>query len=124
MTESLLQTDSGYHWDGHLELFQTGVININFYENLLGFTAGDCISGTVDIVLFEAHMFTKLVIEFVGKERQHTTKTGERKNEEIIRFTALVSEFCEEFQPGQYSYPFYVYLPEWLPDSMHFRNAS
>jgi len=43
--------ESGDHWDEVLDTFAEGAVNINFYNNMIGYTAGDCISGTVDVFL-------------------------------------------------------------------------
>ena len=36
---------------------------------MIGFTAGDCVSGTVDIHLPQRKLFSELTVEFVGVER-------------------------------------------------------
>jgi len=46
--------ETGEKWDEILDNFQTGQININFYNNIVGYTPGECISGTIDIELKEA----------------------------------------------------------------------
>ena len=45
--------DDGVFWDGPLPLFMGGTININLYDNILGFKAGDTIAGTIDIEIAE-----------------------------------------------------------------------
>lgn len=45
------------------------MININFKENLIGFTAGDTVNGTVDIVLNDKIAVKDMILEFVGYER-------------------------------------------------------
>lgn len=40
-------------WDEHLDLFKTGSINLNFYQNKVGYYAGECVSGTIDVELKE-----------------------------------------------------------------------
>jgi hypothetical protein len=45
--------ETGDRWDEVLDMFKTGSININFYDNVIGYTAGDCVSGTIDIVVTE-----------------------------------------------------------------------
>ena len=39
----------GDKWDEPLHIFFQGVININFKENMIGYTAGDKLTGTIDI---------------------------------------------------------------------------
>lgn len=46
-------TETGDTWDECLDGFKTGSININYYNNVIGYTAGECVSGTLDIVLTE-----------------------------------------------------------------------
>ncbi len=41
--------DAGIFWDEALEIYKNGTININLYNNVLSFNAGDQISGTLDI---------------------------------------------------------------------------
>ena len=43
------RADTGVFWDEPLDLYKNGTININFYNNVMGYCAGDAISGTVDI---------------------------------------------------------------------------
>ena len=46
-------------------------MNINMYENVIGYTAGDQIAGTVDFVVKEPFNAKRLTIAFVGVERSH-----------------------------------------------------
>ena len=46
--------EKGEIWDEVLDVFKAGSININFYNNVIGYTAGECVSGTIDIFLTEA----------------------------------------------------------------------
>jgi hypothetical protein len=41
-----------------------------------------------------------------------------RDAKEILRLVCTVVEFQESVPPGQYSYPFMLYLPNWLPESL------
>jgi hypothetical protein len=59
----------GDTWDEPLEFFRQGVININFKENVIGYTAGDTVNGTIDLVLNNKIVVEDLIIEFVGEER-------------------------------------------------------
>jgi hypothetical protein len=43
--------ENGDQWDEVLDSFAEGSMNINFYNNMIGYTAGDCVSGTIDIFL-------------------------------------------------------------------------
>ena len=52
-------------------MYLEGTININLYNNVLGFNAGETISGTVDIEIGKPFEATDLVIEFKGVERSH-----------------------------------------------------
>ncbi len=51
--QKCLATDleTGKQWDECLPKFTEGAININFYNNVISYTSGDCISGTIDIDL-------------------------------------------------------------------------
>ncbi len=45
-------SETGDRWDEPLDYFTFfGSININFYNNVIGYTSGETISGTVDICL-------------------------------------------------------------------------
>ncbi len=63
--------DTGIFWDEPLDLYLDGAININLYNNVLGFNAGDAISGTIDIVIKKTFEASELVVEFKGVERSH-----------------------------------------------------
>ena len=43
--------ETGVEWDECLDKFKDGSININLYNNIVTYTAGDCVSGTIDIDL-------------------------------------------------------------------------
>ena len=43
------EQESGNFWDDPLDIYKGGIMNINTYENNVGFEAGDVIAGTVDI---------------------------------------------------------------------------
>ena len=117
--------ETGDKWDEVLDLFKTGSININFYNNVIGYSAGECVSGTIDIVLTEALNCQNLTLEFVGLERCNLSLDGiikpmeyHRDAKEILRLVCMVVEFQSPVQPGHYSYPFMLYLPSWLPESL------
>jgi len=65
------KVDTGVFWDEPLPKYLGGTINMNFYDNVLGYRAGDTISGTIDIEIGEKFDATELVVEFVGVERSH-----------------------------------------------------
>lgn len=75
-------------------------MNINFYNNMIGYTAGDCVSGTIDIFLQQPIDVVGLEVDFVGVERSHLSLSGvikpniiHREVKEIIRLKANVQEF-------------------------------
>jgi hypothetical protein len=43
--------ETGLDWDEPLFKFQSGSININYYNNVIGYEAGAVVSGTIDIDL-------------------------------------------------------------------------
>ena len=62
--------ETGHDWDEPLAKFNTGTINVNFYNNVIGYEAGASLSGTIDIDLRDNFpQFEELVLEFVGLER-------------------------------------------------------
>jgi hypothetical protein len=61
--------EKGEKWDEPLEVFLNGSININFTNNIIGYTNSELISGTVDVVLKEKMKFKNLVLKFAGQER-------------------------------------------------------
>lgn len=63
--------DYGVFWDEPLDVYLGGAININLYNNVVGFTPGDTISGTIDIEIVEPFDASELLIEFKGVERIH-----------------------------------------------------
>ena len=91
--------ETGDKWDEILDLFDQGVMNINFYNNMIGYTAGDCVSGTIDIMLNQPIDCSSLEIEFIGVERTHLKLDGvirpkviHRETKEIIRLHAQVQD--------------------------------
>lgn len=127
------EQESGNFWDEPLDLYKGGIININCYENVIGYEQGECISGTVDIQINEPFPAKDLIISFVGIERSHldASHTEEpldfhRENIEVIHVTSTLDTFDENNQlpPGQYTYYFLVKLPEWLPESTVLKTES
>ena len=99
----------------------------------MGFCAGDAISGTIDIEIGTAFDASDLVLEFAGVERSHLSaesvihvKDYHREVKEIVTIKQVVVEFPagQTLQPGQYSYPFQVYTPGWLPESTLFKTRK
>lgn len=89
--------DSGVFWDECLEIYRNGTININLYNNQLGYMSGETISGTVDIEISTPFDATDLVIEFNGVERGHldtedviSVKDYHREVKEIISMKQIV----------------------------------
>ena len=120
-------------WDEPLDLYVGGTININLYNNVLGYNAGDAISGTIDIEIGEVFEAQDLVVEFKGVERAHldtseviSVKDYHREVKEIISMRQIVVQFPEgqNLQPGQYSYSFQVFTPSWLPESSIFKTRK
>ena len=54
-------------WDEHLDLYIDGAININLYNNVLGFAAGETISGTIDIEIAKPFDAVDLVVKVHGE---------------------------------------------------------
>ena len=64
---------------------------------MIGYTAGDCVSGTIDIFLQQPIDVIGLEVDFVGVERSHLSLAGvikpnmiNREVKEIIRLQANV----------------------------------
>ena len=69
---------------------------------MLGFNAGDTISGTIDIEIGKSFDAADLVIEFKGVERSHLSVEGvtslkeyHREMKEIISMRQIVVQFPE-----------------------------
>lgn len=43
--------ETGDRWDEPLPKFTDGQININFTNNIIGYTSGDLVNGSIDVVL-------------------------------------------------------------------------
>lgn len=102
MSVSSNKRDTGVFWDECLEIYRNGTININLYNNQLGYMAGETISGTVDIEISTPFDSTDLVIEFCGVERGHlntenvvSIKNYHREVKEIISMKQIVVQFPE-----------------------------
>ena len=128
-----IRRDTGVFWDEVLDIYRNGTINLNLYNNQLGFMAGDTISGTIDIEIGQPFESTDLVIELCGVERGHlntegviTVKDYHREVKEIISMKQVVVQFPEgqQLQPGQYSYQFQIFTPMWLPESSLFKTKK
>lgn len=92
-----VKRDTGIFWDEHLEMYLDGAININLFNNVLGFNAGDTISGTVDIEIGKPFDAVDLVVQFTGVERSHlsidgptTLKDFHREVKEIISMKQII----------------------------------
>lgn len=120
-------------WDEHLDLYLGGAININLYNNVLGYAAGETIAGTIDLEIAKPFDAVDLVIEFIGVERSHIAietdgtqelKPHNREQKELISMKQIIVQFPEGqcLEPGQYSYQFQVYTPSWLPESTIFKT--
>ena len=110
-------------------MFAQGTINVNFKDNMIGFTAGDCVHGSVDVVLKDPIKINDLVLEFVGLERCHLpalpiTNPYKYGAKEIICMRVLVQSFTAQLEAGHYTFPFSLLLPDWLPDSLTYRMES
>lgn len=132
-TKSKVKSDSGTFWDESLDLYLGGAININLYNNVVGFSAGDPIAGTIDIEIVEPFPASELTLEFKGVERSHLNTKNvlkpldfHREVKEIISMKTVVATFGENehLLPGQYTYSFQVYLPEWLPESCLYKSKT
>ena len=118
--------ESGNFWDEPLDIYAGGSLNINTYENMIGFTAGEEIAGTVDIQINDPFPAKQLTISFVGVERSHLDASDvlqpleyHREAKTVIELKSVLATFDESTQlaPGQYTYYFLVKLPPWLPES-------
>ena len=86
--------DTGVFWDEPLDLFLKGTINVNFYENIQGYYAGETITGTIDVEIGEYFEAKDLVIEFRGIERSHmdvnsTTTNLENFHREVKEIVSM-----------------------------------
>ena len=79
------RADTGLFWDEPLDLYLDGTININLFNNVLGFQSGQTISGTIDIEIGQPFDATDLVIEFKGVERCHMSGDGVIEVEDFHR---------------------------------------
>ena len=133
MSSAQKRTDTGVFWDEPLDLYIGGAINVNCYNNVLGFQAGDTIAGTVDIVIGEVFPATQLQLELKGVERSHLSPDGaisikdyHQEVKQIVSIKQVVVQFPEgqNLQPGQYSYPFQIYTPGWLPETSLYKSKK
>ena len=111
-------TESGSTWDEPLPLYRKGQININFYQNMIGYTAGDVVAGTVDVVINESFDSKSLKLSFVGVERCHLKlvkmpngtvpppKEFHRDVKTILDMSVDVAAWDEVLPPGHYTFPF------------------
>mmetsp|Transcript_38493 Transcript_38493/g.50463 ORF Transcript_38493/g.50463 Transcript_38493/m.50463 type:complete len:165 (+) Transcript_38493:100-594(+) len=115
-------------------MYLDGAVNINLYNNVLGFAAGETIAGTIDVEIGKPFEAVDLVVEFKGVERSHITfddaqtelKPYHREAKELISMKQIIVQFPEgqRLEPGQYSYAFQIYTPTWLPESTLFKTLK
>ena len=118
-------------------VFKGGSMYIELFENIKSFVSGQQITGTVHLDLQETFDCSNLTLELYGSEnvkfyKRHVTHTGVGKNRRrrvryrwhygevpFIRADISLQNFIDgPPRPGQWSYPFTVKLPDWLPASM------
>ena len=63
--------ETGMFWDENLDAYNGGAININLYENTVGYYAGQTVSGSIDVEIADPFKATELIVEFIGMERSH-----------------------------------------------------
>lgn len=130
--QCLKRSESGDRWDSCLDLFSEGQIFINLYDNIVSYTAGETVSGTIDIGLTEAISCQRLTLQFIGQERSHLSLDQvvqplpfHRDTREIVQLAQTVVEFYDsKLDKGQYQYTFCLYLPDWLPDSFEVEKGK
>ena len=123
--------------DEGVTFFEGGSMYIELFENIKSFIAGQQVTGTVHMDLKETFDSTSLTIELHGREKvsfykRHvsTTRRGGKKRRKvkykwhygeamIIKHSISLQDFIDgPPRPGQWSYPFTLTLPDWLPASM------
>jgi hypothetical protein len=90
------------------------------------------VSGTIDIDLKEPILAKELQISLVGQERCLLDVSSVPKPElyhcdskEIVNIKQVVRVYDERgIAAGQYTFPFEVYLPDWLPETLYLRQKS
>ena len=96
--------DTGLFWDEPLDLYLDGTININLYNNVLGFMSGDTVSGTIDIEISKPFDATNLLLEFKGVERCHMSVDNNLEVEEFhreVKEIISMKQVITQFAPGQ-----------------------
>mmetsp|Transcript_33269 Transcript_33269/g.41149 ORF Transcript_33269/g.41149 Transcript_33269/m.41149 type:complete len:92 (-) Transcript_33269:1239-1514(-) len=91
-------------------MYLDGAVNINLYNNVLGFAAGETIAGTIDVEIGKPFEAVDLVVEFKGVERSHITfddaqtelKPYHREAKELISMKQVIVQFPEgqRLEPG------------------------
>lgn len=106
------------------------------------FKAGDHVAGVIKIYVEEAVSATDLNLKFIGKEK---TRWEERRSRQVFDGSKFKTEYYNEtykgekkflelsfpiwnfggyLDKGQYTIPFGVQLPNWLPPSFHHEKGS
>ena len=107
--------ESGMYWDENLDMNMGGAVNINLYDNTVGYYAGQTIAGSIDIEMLKPFKASELTVELVGMERGHLDASGvlapldwHRETHETVSMKTTVATFDENTQlgPGQYTYSF------------------
>ena len=87
-------------WDENLYMYTGAAININLYENAVGYYAGQTIAGSIDVEIADPFKATELTLEFIGMERSHLDDSGvlapldfHREMKEIVSIKTVVATF-------------------------------
>ena len=109
--------------------FQGGQIYIQLANNQISFVAGQVIQGIVHVNLMTSFDGTGVTIGLFGNENVYFRKRHKRGkshyyrdhfgDHEIIDLIFPIQNFIDgALPPGQYSFPFALQIPDWLPASM------
>ena len=114
---------------GGAKVFGGGQIFIQLQENQISFVAGQVIQGFVHINMQQAFDATNITVGLYGSEETYFRKRHRRGKshyyrdhtgfQEILAHIFPIQQFVDGPPPvGQYTYPFALQVPDWLPASM------
>lgn len=110
---------------------------IELQNNHLAYTAGQKIDGTVHVNLTQPVVDHDITIGLYGQEKvsfskSHVNSSSKRTLTRTAHYRGEHPIITAEFKltkftdgpphPGQYSYPFQLAIPDWLPDSLIFEG--
>ena len=108
-----------------LPYFKDGTVFIELEGNSIGIVSGDEISGTVHLNLEKKIKCTHFTVALMGYDVASYMQKANSNYYRVIDSTPICNQehvleqiLTLDLEPGQFSYPFTIKIPDWLPPSL------